>query len=971
VRIWGWQIDGFGAFAGYSVAELPDGLVLITGPNEAGKTTLRDFIRGVLFGFPDGRSTEPSHPPVAGGGHGGTLWLVDERAQRYRVTRHPGAPRHQRFRASGPGGEEIDEDGLRRLLGGADKALYRSVFAFDLGELSSLESLDQDQVRDRVFSAGVAGAGRSATAARDKLEEQAKALVAAKGRSQATELARRLSDLERRRDDATRSAEHYPALRHELDAYGRRLESLRHEKARLEAAQRDVDEALRLQQELDDMGPELASAAPQPGDAALFAHELEIRDLQERAALLEARREERRQAEESRDHLEREVAAALAGLPRGLTVDRALEVDAAAVHRDRLGRLAAQRARVDADVENLERHLAELSAKVASAERRAQEAEAAVGGPGGGARLEELRRRVGDARELVDSLDRLERQELESRLAEAARASDATGGPPAGTLLALLALLLLAALAAVVAAAFAAGHHFGVLSGLSGATALVALVALGLAWHAARARRDPGADEPGADGGTGAESAALAGRVRVLASALSFAAPPTLPEARRRVEDLEAELAEVRERHAAAEQAATELSRLRDDALARRADLDDALAKRADLERKVAEVAASTRLASLLDEDVAGDPSTLRQLLEAVGSLQETVRRRDEAAARYRRLGDELDEFDRAVERLCGLLTEETGGEAASPAASLVLGTPPGDVARELGRALAAAENRRSTREALARRDEDLRRRREAALERLAASGLGLLVPSDRPGGRDAPEPVPGLVDLERWSEELAARLADLDQQVEATTRAHEEARLDLARLEGAADLPRVLLELEEVEAQLEQVLESWLVAKVAEKLVVATLERYQNERQPAVVKRAGELFAAVTDRRYVALRTAAGADRRGSSRVEVQRADGAWLDAVHLSRGASEQLYLCLRLALALGFAASAVPLPVLMDDVLVNFDPERAAGVARALADVATELQVVFLTCHPHVAELLAAAVPRHHRIDLARFP
>ena len=55
------------------------------------------------------------------------------------------------------------------------------------------------------------------------------------------------------------------------------------------------------------------------------------------------------------------------------------------------------------------------------------------------------------------------------------------------------------------------------------------------------------------------------------------------------------------------------------------------------------------------------------------------------------------------------------------------------------------------------------------------------------------------------------------------------------------------------------------------------------------------------------------------------------------LSRGSIEQLYLCLRIGLAETFAERAEALPIIFDDVLVNFDPARAASVAEVLAETA----------------------------------
>jgi uncharacterized protein YhaN len=42
-------------------------------------------------------------------------------------------------------------------------------------------------------------------------------------------------------------------------------------------------------------------------------------------------------------------------------------------------------------------------------------------------------------------------------------------------------------------------------------------------------------------------------------------------------------------------------------------------------------------------------------------------------------------------------------------------------------------------------------------------------------------------------------------------------------------------------------------------------------------------------------------------------------------------------------------------MDDCLVNFDPVRAAAMARLIAASAAGGQCLFFTCHPGIAELL----------------
>jgi uncharacterized protein YhaN len=82
-------------------------------------------------------------------------------------------------------------------------------------------------------------------------------------------------------------------------------------------------------------------------------------------------------------------------------------------------------------------------------------------------------------------------------------------------------------------------------------------------------------------------------------------------------------------------------------------------------------------------------------------------------------------------------------------------------------------------------------------------------------------------------------------------------------------------------------------------------------------------------------------------------------MDESLLSRGTLEQVYLSLRLANLELHYGDGLGVPVLMDDILVNFDPDRAARAAKVLEQFSREtgIQVLFFTCHPHVASLFPA--------------
>lgn len=89
-------------------------------------------------------------------------------------------------------------------------------------------------------------------------------------------------------------------------------------------------------------------------------------------------------------------------------------------------------------------------------------------------------------------------------------------------------------------------------------------------------------------------------------------------------------------------------------------------------------------------------------------------------------------------------------------------------------------------------------------------------------------------------------------------------------------------------------------------------------------------------------------------------------LHAEMLSQGAKEQLYLSLRLAHIKHRAMTKRPLPLLMDDILVNFDEKRMRNTAdvlnlmiRETPDMYNNQQILYYTCHERTAKILLETV------------
>src|SRR4030042_4488035 len=67
------HIDGFGIFHDKHIVGLSSGIHVIYGRHEVGKTTLLNFVRRILFGFPRSSPDTNPYPALEGGAYGGRL----------------------------------------------------------------------------------------------------------------------------------------------------------------------------------------------------------------------------------------------------------------------------------------------------------------------------------------------------------------------------------------------------------------------------------------------------------------------------------------------------------------------------------------------------------------------------------------------------------------------------------------------------------------------------------------------------------------------------------------------------------------------------------------------------------------------------------------------------------------------------------------------------------------------------------
>ena len=129
-----------------------------------------------------------------------------------------------------------------------------------------------------------------------------------------------------------------------------------------------------------------------------------------------------------------------------------------------------------------------------------------------------------------------------------------------------------------------------------------------------------------------------------------------------------------------------------------------------------------------------------------------------------------------------------------------------------------------------------------------------------------------------------------------------------------------------------------------------AVCAAYESDRQPETLAEASGYLKRLTAGRYQRIWTPFG---ESALCVDDQQGQSRRVEA--LSRGTREQVYLSLRLALASAYGRRGAGLPLILDDVFVNFDAQRARAAAQTVCDFAAAgNQVLVFTCHDHIRDV-----------------
>ena len=192
--------------------------------------------------------------------------------------------------------------------------------------------------------------------------------------------------------------------------------------------------------------------------------------------------------------------------------------------------------------------------------------------------------------------------------------------------------------------------------------------------------------------------------------------------------------------------------------------------------------------------------------------------------------------------------------------------------------------------------------------------------------------------------------LKDIEQELRKN---HEELgslKQEIRILESQRDSHAEFFNRSRLAADISRTAEEWLAIQIEHDAVLQIRRRFEQENISGTLVAASECMHRMTAGRYHRIWAPLGEDY-----LCIDDEFGQTFRVEQLSGGTREQLFLSIRFALAREFSRRGVELPLIMDDLFVNFDQERTEAAADCLIDVARNgQQVLFFTCHEHIAEL-----------------
>ncbi len=915
-------IDGYGKYHNLDIVFEP-GFNLVFGPNEAGKTTMMSFLRTIFFGFPGKKSAIDRYEPLAGGTHGGRLELETTDKKKFAVSLKPGRKLTGDITILNLDGTELSGESARRSLQVAlhsiSENIYKSVFAFSLTELQRLDTLQNDEINAHIYSAGTGVGNVTLPDILNSVEEEKNKIYKHGGTAQVVpKITKELERVRAEISDIKKDLERYKTtiteietLRQEQVRLSLIIENKRREKekaSKLKAGRDNVNELNEIEKQASSL-PFVTEGFPTDGATRLDKLEEKLREKNE--VLRECKNQiSDLDTQTGSIHIDTKVLESEA-LIISLLDDRSAEVENIKREDDIKTKTTLLKTNVSNAINDISTDWNEDYVKS----------------------LDIGKKTLQNIRVLTDELSnaKVNVEISENNLLQAKKNREDSSIEfqafsqkleNTRSVINLKSLLIFGIPIVILLGAFC-WMTFKPVSGIMAAfLGILSITALYYVYYKS-------------------SSDTLAESKKQLLDILE-SKKHSVEEAEKTLSDSKKEYIQtlkiwqnwLKDNRFSLEFDRNGIFNLIDSIRK----VKELIREKENTEKELEHI--SERVCIFIDR-----VNNILKLCNLEGAsldnISQSIHRLDDTLIKQKIFKDKTEHLEEKINEL--KTREKTIHDNICDIENNIKG-------------LITEGGVKSSEEF--RKQADIVQKKEILLKRKNALEIQLarLIGSTR--------------EIEKFREEVATEtdsiitdqsIEELENEITQLETKHSEYMQNLgakknqiSELENNEKLGGLRLEEENLKARLKEALAEWSVNALCHTLLKKSMTIYERERQPFVLKHAGNYLNKITKQRYVHV-----IKKADGNKLVVETPEGLQKSVTELSRGTAEQLYLSMRLAFIKEYANRVGTLPLIVDDILVNFDSQRAKTTIRLLNEISKENQIIMFTCHPHTLDLCKSEI------------
>jgi len=204
---------------------------------------------------------------------------------------------------------------------------------------------------------------------------------------------------------------------------------------------------------------------------------------------------------------------------------------------------------------------------------------------------------------------------------------------------------------------------------------------------------------------------------------------------------------------------------------------------------------------------------------------------------------------------------------------------------------------------------------------------------------------------VQKTCDEKEKELEVLKEELEALQESARKLSHEIEELATAEKLEKSQQMISEARRNLKPLAEKYAVYRAASLILRKARERFIEKTKKQSLKQAGEILSQITGGEYKEILLS---DELTQANFKAKLKDDTLQETVDiLSRGTREQLFIAVRIS---RIQAIQPPLPVILDDSLVNFDTNHLNQAIEIINNLSQTHQIFVLTCHPELVKYIA---------------